>query len=220
MWRLHLFKTPSKNYHDFIQGGEEIEKVCTVIDYLMTLPFNDLYKLSKMVSCPLSGSKFIYEDDVTKLCTTVVDDTYESRRIFLKAMSILIRGPSEMFEGKQQITEETCDKRLLHNVTKINPTPDDDETCGYSIHSKWINMTTGDSFLCVDNKENEADWRIILDEFETTDIPHNESPDESEIKSDEVEQTPENEDEKKKLPLINDTNYHNVYFDDTDDDSS
>ncbi|MCK5617090.1 hypothetical protein KAR91_85295 [Candidatus Pacearchaeota archaeon] len=51
-------------------------------------------------------------------------------------------------------------------IATINPTIDDDESEGYCVGSRWINITFGSVFICVDNTNGAAVWVRSISEFD------------------------------------------------------
>ena len=48
------------------------------------------------------------------------------------------------------------------HVTTADPTVNDDIDLGYIVGSKWMNSTSGDTFICEDNSDGAADWRLMV----------------------------------------------------------
>ena len=50
---------------------------------------------------------------------------------------------------------------IKENFTAVvDPTVNDDNLCGYSVGSRWINTSTKSSFFCVDSSTGAAEWQF------------------------------------------------------------
>jgi len=60
------------------------------------------------------------------------------------------------------VLESTQVPTILDNFeATTNPTVNDDDTQGYSVGSQWVNVTTDEAFICVDDSIGAAKWPEI-----------------------------------------------------------
>jgi hypothetical protein len=70
---------------------------------------------------------------------------------------------STLLSGDMQVTTTTGVVASLkaNRVATTNPTVTDDAAAGYSVGSRWINITLGIEYVCVDTTNGAAVWRNV-----------------------------------------------------------
>lgn len=96
----------------------------------------------------------------------MVDNTYE---YFCYCCGKLYRETASSTPTQCQCCSSTDIQTQYHKcnfIATADPGVDDDDTEGYCVGSKWINISTGMVFQCVDDTTDAAVWKCATREFD------------------------------------------------------
>jgi hypothetical protein len=90
------------------------------------------------------------------LRTLVIDDAHGANSSTL----ILNNGTDNITQSEALAFLDSLDVPLRHNSAASTPGVNDDSADGYSVGSRWVNTTTDNEYVCLDNTLGAARWDV------------------------------------------------------------